>query len=236
MMMSKVYRKLARMPSWMVAASPRWVRLGVKGQAEIDFWADRAASEGTLSHDHYREFYTSYFGLTEEDYRGRKVLDVGCGPRGSLEWASMATERVGLDPLVGQYRALGIDRHAMQYVEAPAEKMPFEAGRFDIVTSFNSLDHVDDLAEALGEVHRVLKTGGRFLLITEVNHAPTPTEPVEVSEQALRAKLERDYVIRSWRTTRIGFDHSVYRSLREGGESPLAPNEEGLVSAELIKR
>ena len=31
------------------------------------------------------------------------TTDIGCGPRGSLEWATMAAERVGLDPPVNKY-------------------------------------------------------------------------------------------------------------------------------------
>ena len=32
--------------------------------------------------------YTVVFGLTRDDFAGKAVLDVGCGPRGSLEWAT----------------------------------------------------------------------------------------------------------------------------------------------------
>lgn len=53
-----------------------------------------------------------------EELAGRRVLDVGCGPRGSLEWADRARVRVGLDPLVDAYRELGVADHAMGYVAA----------------------------------------------------------------------------------------------------------------------
>jgi ubiquinone/menaquinone biosynthesis C-methylase UbiE len=106
------------------------------------------------------------------------MLDIGCGPVGSLEWADRARVRVGLDPLVDSYRALGIADHAMRYVAAQAECMPFADGSFDIVSSFNSLDHVDDLDETIAEITRLLAPGGRFLLLVEVNHPPTLTEPI----------------------------------------------------------
>jgi len=42
--------------------------------------------------------FLDYFGLSKDFYKGKKILDIGCGPRGSLEWADMTLERVGLDP------------------------------------------------------------------------------------------------------------------------------------------
>ena len=41
-------------------------------------------------------------------------------------------------------------------------------GHFDDVFCFNALDHTADFRRALHEMRRVLKPGGRFLLITEV--------------------------------------------------------------------
>jgi len=156
--------------------SPR-MREWIKARAEIRYWRRRQRAEDVLDNQHYEYFYTTLFGLDHADYAGKAVLDVGCGPRGSLEWAVGARERVGLDPLVDSYRALGIDRHAMRYVCAPAESIPFADGHFDIVTSFNSLDHVEDPERAARELARVLAPGGLLLLIVEVEHEATLTEP-----------------------------------------------------------
>jgi glycosyltransferase involved in cell wall biosynthesis/SAM-dependent methyltransferase len=152
-----------------------------KRQGELRYWADRVAGEGTLRGDHYAWFYTSHFGLTESDYNERRVLDVGCGPRGSLEWAAGAGARIGLDPLASDYRGLGTARHAMAYVAATAHALPFPDGSFDFVTSFNSLDHVDDLPRTVGEIKRVLRPGGRFLLLAETNQPPTLVEPITLT-------------------------------------------------------
>jgi SAM-dependent methyltransferase len=152
----------------------------LKEMCELDYWRGRARQEGSLRNDHYAYFYTEHFGL-RGFYGGKRVLDIGCGPRGSLEWASMAAERVGLDPLADSYRALGTDRHAMSYVASPAERIPFDDAHFDVVCSFNSLDHVEDLDRVISEIARVVKGDGLFLLLTDVDHAPTPTEPLSFS-------------------------------------------------------
>jgi SAM-dependent methyltransferase len=152
-----------------------------KGEEELAFWRSRLDAEGRLTGTHYEHFFTTHFGLEPGFYAGKRMLDIGCGPRGSLEWAETAIERVGLDPLADAYRELGTDEQQMTYVQAPAERIPFDDGHFDVVSSFNSLDHVDDLSATIGEIKRVVRSGGTFLLLTDVNHDPTPTEPIEFS-------------------------------------------------------
>ena len=155
-----------------------------KRAGELSYWSKLKDSESRVSrtggfhNGWFERFYTSHFGLTAADYAGKRVLDVGCGPRGSLEWATMARERVGVDPLAGEYLRMGAFDHAMTYVEARAESIPYPDGHFDIVCSFNSLDHVDDLDETVAEIKRVTAVGGLMLLLTDVHGEPTPQEPV----------------------------------------------------------
>ncbi len=162
-------------------------RADPKRAHELGFWRARHAAEGRLANAHFERFFTTQFGLDADFYAGKRMLDVGCGPRGSLEWATMAAERVGVDPLVDDYRELGIREHAMTYVHAGAERLPFEDGRFDVVSCFNALDHVDDVDAAVGELTRVAHPGGTGLLLVEVEHAPTVTEPHTLSWDLLDA-------------------------------------------------
>ncbi len=156
-------------------------KLGYKETHELDYWKSRVALEGTLSNEHYIYFYTEHFGLSPDYYTNKRVLDIGCGPRGSLEWANMSKERIGLDPLAKEYLKLGTTKHKMQYIASGAESIPFPDSYFDIVSSFNSLDHVTDLEKTVAEIIRVVKPGGLFLLLSDVNHDPTPCEPIEYS-------------------------------------------------------
>ncbi|MCU1463326.1 MAG: Methyltransferase type 11 [Acidimicrobiales bacterium] len=75
-----------------MADALRLVRAGgsatrVKRNAEMDFWRSVQAREGELGNSHYEFFYTTAFDLDRSFYAGKRVLDIGCGPRGSLEWA-----------------------------------------------------------------------------------------------------------------------------------------------------
>ncbi len=148
--------------------------------SELRYWK-RKAQAGPLRDVGYVFYYTTVFGIDLSFYEDKKILDIGCGPRGSLEWAETASERVGLDPLAGSYRKLGIERHKMTYVEAFSEKIPYTDGYFDVVSSVNSLDHVDDLDKSIAEIIRVTAPGGDFLLLVEVNHPPTRCEPITFS-------------------------------------------------------
>jgi len=152
-----------------------------KREGELAYWRERKAAEGQLGNAHYEMLFTKLVGLDPAFYRGKSVLDIGCGPRGSLVWAREAARRVGLDPLADDYRALGTGDHPMEYVCAASEEMPFADGEFDVVTSINSLDHVDDLGRTVAEIKRVTRAGGHFVLAVEVGHSPTWTEPQALS-------------------------------------------------------
>ena len=149
-----------------------------KRAGELSYWSELKDSEGRLNNGWFEYFYTSRFHLTVDDYTDKRVLDIGCGPRGSLEWATAAQERVGVDPLAREYLKMGATDHAMDYVAAGAESIPYPDGHFDIVCSFNSLDHVDDLEATIAEIKRVTAVGGLMLLLTDVHGEPTPQEPV----------------------------------------------------------
>src|SRR5690349_8834862 len=73
---------------------------GAKERGEMAYWKKKKDEEGELRNDHYKFLYTTHWDLDDQYYAGKKILDIGCGPRGSLEWADQAAERIGLDSLV----------------------------------------------------------------------------------------------------------------------------------------
>jgi ubiquinone/menaquinone biosynthesis C-methylase UbiE len=213
-----------------------------KAASELAFWQSRLEQQGALTNDHYEPFYTAHFGLERTFYRGKKVLDIGCGPRGSLEWAAEAGLRVGLDPLAAAYRQLGTGRHAMHYLAGRAEGLPFPDNAFDVVCSLNSLDHVDDLDKTIAEICRVLAWQGSFLLVTEIHRHPTLLEPMAYSWDivtrfrpalALVAQRQVEYTVFSPE----GFG-DIYQSLRQGTpyDHDDARERSGILSARFCKR
>lgn len=55
--------------------------------------------------------------------------------------------------------------HPFQFVQGIAEFIPFKDESFEYVIAISSLDHVLLLDEALKEMHRVLKKGGKLLIM-----------------------------------------------------------------------
>jgi len=68
--------------------------------------------------------------------------------------------RVGRDRLIDRGLVAGID-----YVQCNAEALPFADRSFDLVTVAFGLRNVTDKPAALREMHRVLKIGGRALVL-----------------------------------------------------------------------
>lgn len=128
----------------LLAHAPAPLRTAVKRQVELAYWRLYLRRTGRLANSHFAAAYTDLFDLAPGHYRGRRMLDIGCGPLGTLEWATEAASRTGVDPLADAYLALNRGTHAMRYVAAPAEKLPFPDQSFDTVSLFNALDHVED--------------------------------------------------------------------------------------------
>jgi ubiquinone/menaquinone biosynthesis C-methylase UbiE len=181
----------------------------------------------------YEYFYTEFFGLTKRDYAGLRLLDIGCGPMGTLEWADVAAERVGLDPLAPQYLDLVKHRQAMRYCAAPAEKIPFPDGHFDSVTTFNSLDHVEDVGRTISEIKRVTKPSGRILLIVEIDHPPTETEPHQL-DQSIITRFGPEFVPSNLRLFGIRDQYDLYGALKQN--VPHQPGRPGLLTCRFDRR
>ena len=154
----------------------------IKHAHELKFWSNNVKKEKILDNSAYEKFYISDLNINHKDFKNKRILDIGCGPRGSLEWADMASLRIGLDPLVNDYYKLngGTLFHKMHYVKGYSEDMPFPNETFDFVFSINSLDHVDNLDETISEIKRVLKIGGICGIIVDANHKPTINEPISI--------------------------------------------------------
>lgn len=97
---------------------------------------------------------------------GQRVLDVACGT-GVL--ARFAADRVGgeghvvgLDPNEGMLAVARRVAPVVEWRQGEAESLPFEDGSFDAVVSQFGLMFFRDAPEALREMMRVLRPGGRL--------------------------------------------------------------------------
>lgn len=97
------------------------------------------------------------------------LLDVGCGAGYNLRAAAeeLHCRAQGIDPQPGAH---GVGRHSSESLGSlpvdtgTAEKLPYHDEQFDVVFSSHVLEHVDDVAQSLKEMSRVLKNDGTLII------------------------------------------------------------------------
>lgn len=132
---------------------------------------------------HQKPKYLHELRVGSRQFVGKKVLDVGAGPIPSAICFE-GCELYALDPLMSVYRKLGFPHELypnVHFVEASAERIPFEDNFFDVILSVNAIDHVDHLEQVAKELQRVAKPDGLFLMHVEY-HKTTICEPVEMND------------------------------------------------------
>lgn len=96
--------------------------------------------------------------------RARRALDVGCGAGlSTAALAPLAEQVIGLEPVAAMLAHSRTVAPRAGFVVGAAERLPFGAATFDLVTAAGSLNYAD-LGPALAETARVLTPLGRFLL------------------------------------------------------------------------
>jgi ubiquinone/menaquinone biosynthesis C-methylase UbiE len=108
-----------------------------------------------------------------------RVLDVGCGTglfATRLKAALPHARICGVD-LTAEMLTQGLPRwryHAGDVlpVQGDSERLPFASGSFDIVTCANSFHHYPHQDHAIIEMQRVLRPGGRLMIIDGYRDAP----------------------------------------------------------------
>jgi ubiquinone/menaquinone biosynthesis C-methylase UbiE len=102
--------------------------------------------------------------------RGLKVLEIGCGlGTDGAQFARAGADYTGID-LTEAAIDLARRRFALSGLKgdfrvSDAEKLDFPNDSFDIVYSHGVLHHTPDIESAISEIHRVLKPGGRAVVM-----------------------------------------------------------------------
>ena len=119
------------------------------------------------------EFYYPYLKDSAEFqyHKDEKVLEVGVGMGTDIiEYARFGAKVYGIDLGADQieitkdmFQKLNLSYEDLKV--ASAEKLPYENNYFDFVYSFGVIHHTPDINSAVNEIHRVLKPGGRAVIM-----------------------------------------------------------------------
>lgn len=117
------------------------------------------------------------WGLKHLDIKSDDViLDVGCGGGININrMAKQAKKVYGVDYSVDSVKvSREVNRQEIydgkvEVVQGDVQSLPFDDETFDIVTAFETVYFWPNIEKCFGEVKRVLKPGGIFLIGTESN-------------------------------------------------------------------
>ena len=121
------------------------------------------AQHGELVHAEHLARYL----LAAQLASGRRVLDAACGEGygTALLAAAGTSSAVGVD-VDGATVAHARRRYGLEFVQADIAALPFEDDGFDLVVSFETIEHVQDPEAVLAELRRVLAPDGLLVIST----------------------------------------------------------------------
>ena len=125
----------------------------IPGQVNADLWAE----------------HFSRYALAALYCKGSDVLDIGSGSGyGTAHLALHAKTATGLD---ASYEAVMHSRNQyrnsnLNYIQASATTLPFLDRNFDVITTFEVIEHLTNWREMLQETRRILRANGMFFVST----------------------------------------------------------------------
>ena len=140
----------------------------------------------------------SLWGLKHLDIKGDDViLDIGCGGGININRMAKHAKKVyGVDYSMDSVKvSREVNRQEIydgkvEVVHGDVQSLPFEDETFDVVTAFETVYFWPNIEKCFGEVKRVLKPGGIFLIGTESNGSDNI--PMKISEKLINMTVYND--------------------------------------------
>lgn len=163
-------------------------------------WAKRAGSyDKTIGFVERRVFGTSHRAWACSRARGETLeVAIGTGLNVPLYDASLRLTGIDLSPemieIAGR-RAMGSER-SVDLREADAHVLPFADASFDTVVCTYSLCNIPDPHRAVGEMKRVLRPGGRLILVDHIRSSMKPVLWLQKTIEFFSIRIEGEHMTR----------------------------------------
>lgn len=119
-------------------------------------------NENSLEHLHR-------YAIATDFVCGKNALDIACGEGyGTALLGQYANNIVGIDiseSTINKAQAKYIQK-GVEFITGDICKIPFPQETFDVITCFETIEHIDNQEEALKEIKRVMKNDGLLLIST----------------------------------------------------------------------
>lgn len=183
--------------------------------AALTFTGERFAPEvhGAIWHEHWHRYC-----VVAPLARGKRVLDAACGEGyGSSLLARQARSVVGVDvsaaAIAHAQSRYGADN--LRFSQDSCAALPFDSASFELVVSFETIEHLSAQTEMLAELRRVLTPDG-VLIISSPNapvyspdgDAHNEFHVKELTRDELQALLQPGFPQQRWYGQRV-LAHSV---------------------------
>ena len=173
----------------------------------------------------------------------KKLIDVACGTgdiaKLFLNYVDKDSQITCVDPnkgMVKKGKEKLVKFKNLNWIIAPAEKLPFAKNSFDFYTISFGLRNTKNLDKALSEAYRVLKPGGRYLCLEFSKIQNTYLNLIyknysklipSIGKLVVGDKMPYDYLVKSIRNfinqdqlidlmKKKGFEKCTYRNLSGG--------------------
>jgi ubiquinone/menaquinone biosynthesis C-methylase UbiE len=158
---------------WEVFKTDRYL----KGSSEVqrDMRHSSSSANFQLEQDVSTSWLAKYFcpRINPDELKGKVLLDLGCFTGGRLcSWFEtyQLEKGIGIDinPLfkeAGEEFAKSRGIENIEFFTGVGEALPFTDNSIDFIVSTDVFEHVKDLQQVLRECYRVLKKGGKLLVV-----------------------------------------------------------------------